>query len=162
MNQSDRLRSERIKRVVENIDQRLIILWLPMKLRRLTYIWKFILSMTCSVIGWTFKLKVFNETIKELKEHEYMNVCNVPSTINEWLWRWHCESLSKAQQNKSSNYRIRSINSRAYYLKTGSWKSEVRGEINRRAYGENKKAGRKQCLQCLIRTRVLFERIRYY
>ena len=58
-------------------------------------------------------------------------------------------------------YRIRSINSRAYYLKTGSWKSEVRGEINRRAYGENKKAGRKQCLQCLIRTRVLFERIRY-
>ena len=59
------------------------------------------------------------------------------------------------------NYRIRSINSRAYYLKTGSWKSEVRGEINRRAYGENKKAGRKQCLQCLIRTRVLFERIRY-
>ena len=26
---------------------------------------------------------------------------------------------------------------------------------------KTKKAGRKQCLQCLIRTRVLFERIRY-
>ena len=88
MNQSDRLRSQRIKRVVENIDQRLIILWLPMKLRRLTYIWKFILSMTCSVIGWTFKLKVFNETIKELKEHEYINVCNVTSKIHECN---HCE-----------------------------------------------------------------------
>jgi len=90
MNQSDRLRSQRIKRVVENIDQRLIILWLPMKLRRLTYIWKFILSMTCSVIGWTFKLKVFNETIKELKEHEYNNVvCNVTSMNNEcYHWKY--------------------------------------------------------------------------
>ena len=72
MNQSDRWQ------VVENIDQRLIIwVWLPMQLRRLTDIWKLILSMTCPVIGWTFKLKVFNETIKELKEHEYINVCNV-------------------------------------------------------------------------------------
>ena len=78
MNQSDRWQ------VVENIDQRLIIwVWLPMQLRRLTDIWKLILSMTCPVIGWTFKLKVFNETIKELKEHEYINVCNVTSTINE-------------------------------------------------------------------------------
>ena len=85
MNQSDRWQ------VVENIDQRLIILWLPMKLRRLTYIWTFILSMTCSVIGWTFKLKVFNETIKELKEHEYINVCNVTSTVNECN---HCEYKS--------------------------------------------------------------------
>ena len=79
MNQSDRWQ------VVENIDQRLIIwVWLPMQLRRLTDIWKLILSMTCPVIGWTFKLKVFNETIKELKEHEYINVvCNVTSMNNE-------------------------------------------------------------------------------
>ena len=50
MNQSDRWQ------VVENIDQRLIIwVWLPMQLRRLTDIWKLILSMTCPVIGWTFK-----------------------------------------------------------------------------------------------------------
>ena len=83
MNQSDRWQ------VVENIDQRLIIwVWLPMQLRRLTDIWKLILSMTCPVIGWTFKLKVFNETIKELKEHEYINVCNVTSKIHECN---HCE-----------------------------------------------------------------------
>ena len=83
MNQSDRWQ------VVENIDQRLIIwVWLPMQLRRLTDIWKLILSKTCPVIGWTFKLKVFNETIKELKEHEYINVCNVTSKIHECN---HCE-----------------------------------------------------------------------
>ena len=83
MNQSDRWQ------VVENIDQRLIIwVWLPKQLRRLTDIWKLILSKTCPVIGWTFKLKVFNEAIKELKEHEYINVCNVTSKIHECN---HCE-----------------------------------------------------------------------
>ena len=68
---------------------RLIIsVWLPMQLRRLTDIWKLILSMTCPVIRWTFKLKVFNEAIKELKEHEYINVCNVTTASINYCWQW--------------------------------------------------------------------------
>ena len=56
-----------------------------------------------------------------------------------------------------TTYRIYSISTRAYYSKTGSRKPEIRVEISRRAYGENKKAERKQCLRDFNRLCVLIE-----
>ena len=74
----------------------------------------------------------------QFRDNSY--TCNVAEEVHKSN-KFQCSPDSRHTVNNEVSYRISPISARAYYLKNGNWKPEIRGEINSRAYGENKKQG---------------------